>query len=44
MDGVKILRRGGIPVYSSPARVAKAAAALVTYSEYRKKIAASENV
>lgn len=44
MDGVKILRRGGIPVYSSPARVAKAAAALVTYSEYRKKITAFETV
>ncbi|MCW4037268.1 MAG: CoA-binding protein [Candidatus Bathyarchaeota archaeon] len=44
MDGVKILRRGGIPVYSSPARVAKAATALVTYSEYRKKITASETV
>ena len=37
INGVRILRRGGIPVFSSPARVAKAAAALVTYSEYRKK-------
>ena len=37
INGVRILRRGGIPGFSSPARVAKAAAALVTYSEYRKK-------
>jgi acetyl coenzyme A synthetase (ADP forming)-like protein len=37
INGVRILRRGGVPVYSSPARVSKAAAALVTYSGYRTK-------
>jgi len=37
-NGVKILKRGGIPVYSSPAKVAKAVAALVMYSDFRKKV------
>ncbi len=37
LNGVRILKRGGIPVYSSPERVAKAAAALVEYSEKRRK-------
>lgn len=37
LNGVRILKRAGIPVYSSPARVAKAVGTLVSYSEYRKK-------
>ena len=37
-NGVKILKRGEVPVYSSPAKVAKAAAALVMYSDFRKKV------
>jgi acyl-CoA synthetase (NDP forming) len=40
LNGVRILKRHGIPVYSSPARVAKAAASLITYSEYRNKVSA----
>ncbi len=40
LNGVRILRRGGIPVHASPAKVAKAAAALVAYSAYRQNIAA----
>jgi len=40
INGVRILKRAGIPVYSSPAKVAKAAAALVTYSYFRKKVTA----
>jgi len=38
INGVRILRRGGVPVYSSPERVAKAAAALIEYSDYRREI------
>jgi len=42
MNGLRILKSGGIPVYSSPERVAKAAASLVTYSDFRKKIESSQ--
>ncbi len=38
INSVKILKRGGIPVYSSPVKVAKAAAILVTYSNYMRKM------
>ena len=38
------MRSEGISVYSSPAEVAKAAAALVIYSEYRKKITAPSKI
>jgi acetyl coenzyme A synthetase (ADP forming)-like protein len=44
LNGVRILRRGGVPVHSSPAKVAKAAAALVAYSAYRQKIAAASPI
>ncbi len=35
INGVRILKRGGIPVYSSPERAARAAAALVEYSDFK---------
>jgi len=35
INGVRILRRGGIPVYSSPERVARAAANLIEYSDFK---------
>jgi len=38
-NGVRILKRGGIPVYSSPERVARAAAALAKYSDFKRKLA-----
>jgi acetyl coenzyme A synthetase (ADP forming)-like protein len=37
-NGVRILRRANIPVYTSPAKVAKAAATLLSYSRSLQKI------
>ncbi|MEM3040919.1 MAG: CoA-binding protein, partial [Nitrososphaerota archaeon] len=37
INGVRILRRGGIPVYSSPERVARAAANLIEYSDFKRR-------
>jgi len=36
INGVRILKRGGIPAYSSPERVARAAANLVEYSDFKE--------
>ena len=38
VNGVRILKRGGIPVYSSPERVARATAALVKHSDFKRKL------
>jgi acyl-CoA synthetase (NDP forming) len=36
-EGVQILKKNGIATYFSPAKMAKTAAALVSYNNFRKR-------